>query len=160
MSARSEWKFQKENSLNFVNLTREKKSLTQLQICLAICSGLENKRKVLSDMSGVEILSSETIYNTILPEWCIALGLILGIAFMAATIFTFIDDYNILGCICLVMMIASIIVACLADSKRKTDISYIEYKVTIDDSVSMTEFMDKYEILDQDGKIYIVKERE
>lgn len=111
-------------------------------------------------MSGVEILSSEVIYNTILPEWCIALGLILGIAFMVATIFTFLDGYNILGCICLVAMIASVIVACFGGSKSKTDISYIEYKVTIDDSISMTEFMDKYEILDQDGKIYIVKERE
>ena len=111
-------------------------------------------------MSGVEILSSEAIYNTILPEWCIALGGILGIAFVVATIFTFIDGHDILGCICLVMIIASIIVVCLGDSKSKTDISYIEYKVTIDDSVSMTEFMDKYEILDQDGKIYIVKERE
>ena len=111
-------------------------------------------------MSGVEILSSEAIYNTILPEWCIALGFILGVAFLMATIFTFLDGYNILGCICLVMTIASIVVACLGGSKSKTDISYIEYKVTIDDSVSMTEFMDKYEILDQDGKIYIVKERE
>lgn len=34
------------------------------------------------------------------------------------------------------------------------------YKVTIDDSVSMNEFLDKYEILDQEGKIYTVKERE
>ena len=33
------------------------------------------------------------------------------------------------------------------------------YKVTIDDSVSMNEFLDKYEILDQEGKIYTVKER-
>lgn len=35
-----------------------------------------------------------------------------------------------------------------------------QYKVTIDDSVSMTEFLDKYEIIDQDGKIYTVRERE
>jgi hypothetical protein len=34
------------------------------------------------------------------------------------------------------------------------------YKVTIDDSVSMNEFLDKYEILDQEGKIYTIKERE
>lgn len=33
------------------------------------------------------------------------------------------------------------------------------YKVTISDEVSMNEFMDKYEILNQDGKIYTVKER-
>jgi len=34
------------------------------------------------------------------------------------------------------------------------------YKVTIDDSVSMNEFLDKYEIIDQEGKIYTVKEKE
>lgn len=36
---------------------------------------------------------------------------------------------------------------------------YPTYKVTISDEVSMNEFMDKYEILSQDGKIYTVKER-
>lgn len=111
-------------------------------------------------MTGVEILSSETIYNTILPEWCIALGFILGIVFVIVTIFTFLGDHNILGCICLVMIIASIVVACLGGTYSKTDIHHIEYKVTIDDSVSMNEFLDKYEILDQEGKIYTVKERE
>ena len=35
-----------------------------------------------------------------------------------------------------------------------------QYKITIDDSVSMTEFLDKYEIIEQDGKIYTVRERE
>ena len=35
-----------------------------------------------------------------------------------------------------------------------------QYKVTISDEVSFNEFMDKYEILDQEGKIYTVKERE
>ena len=36
---------------------------------------------------------------------------------------------------------------------------YPTYKVTISDEVSMNEFMDKYEILNQDGKIYTIKER-
>ncbi len=36
---------------------------------------------------------------------------------------------------------------------------YPTYKVIISDEVSMNEFMDKYEILNQDGKIYTVKER-
>ena len=36
---------------------------------------------------------------------------------------------------------------------------YPTYKVTISDEVSMNEFMDKYEILEQDGKIYTVKEK-
>lgn len=34
-----------------------------------------------------------------------------------------------------------------------------EYKVTISDEVSMNEFMKKYEIINQEGKIYTIKER-
>lgn len=33
------------------------------------------------------------------------------------------------------------------------------YQVTIDDSVSMNEFQDKYEIIEVEGKIYTVRER-
>lgn len=35
-----------------------------------------------------------------------------------------------------------------------------EYKVTISDEVSMNEFLEKYEIISQEGKIYTVRERE
>jgi uncharacterized membrane protein len=35
-----------------------------------------------------------------------------------------------------------------------------EYKVYLEGDVNMTEFAEKYEILDQEGKIYTVKERE
>ncbi len=35
-----------------------------------------------------------------------------------------------------------------------------QYEVTIDDSVSMNEFTDKYNIIEQRGKIYIVEEKE
>ena len=34
------------------------------------------------------------------------------------------------------------------------------YKVTISDEVSMNEFLERYEIVDQDGKIFIVREVE
>lgn len=43
-------------------------------------------------------------------------------------------------------------------AKKEAGTEYY-YKVTIDDSVSMNEFLGKYEILDQEGKIYTVKER-
>ena len=35
-----------------------------------------------------------------------------------------------------------------------------QYKVVIDDSVSMNEFIEKYEIIDQEGKIYTVREKD
>lgn len=35
-----------------------------------------------------------------------------------------------------------------------------QYKVTISDEVSMNEFIEKYEIIEQEGKIYTVREKE
>lgn len=35
-----------------------------------------------------------------------------------------------------------------------------EYQITIDDSVSFNEFMNKYEIIDKQGKIYTVRLKE
>lgn len=37
---------------------------------------------------------------------------------------------------------------------------YNTYKVTIEENVSLVEFNEKYEILDQEGDIYTIKERE
>ena len=111
-------------------------------------------------MNGVEILSSEAIYNTFLPEWCIAIGFILIVTFAALMAWNIAEERFGLMLICLVLLIGSFFVMILSDTDNKHDVNHIEYKVTIDDSVSMNEFLDKYEILDQEGKIYTVKERE
>ena len=111
-------------------------------------------------MNGVEILSSETIYNAILPEWCFVFGLMCAFISIYVTIQLFGDGYDIAPWISLVVAIAFAIVTILSAIPNKNNVDHIEYKVTIDDSVSMNEFLDKYEILDQEGKIYTVKERE
>lgn len=117
-------------------------------------------------MNGVEILSSETIYQTEVYWWliplCAGIGLLIG---LILAIKEWIDCGFSGDCIfCIVALtIACAFVGFLFAiiSEHKTDtIDHIEYKVTIDDSVSMNEFLDKYEILDQEGKIYTVKERE
>ena len=100
-------------------------------------------------MNGVEILSSETIYNTILPEYWLGIGLGCGFIFIFVMAFCFANDHIVLGLICIALALGSAIVGGLGGTYSKTDISHIEYKVTIDDSVSMNEFLDKYEILDQ-----------
>ena len=109
-------------------------------------------------MTGVEILSSETIYNTILPEWCLVLGLLGAFICMYYTVALFMDCYEITPWVALMVSIAFATVAILSAVPNKNNINHVEYKVTIDDSVSMNEFLDKYEILDQEGKIYTVKE--
>lgn len=111
-------------------------------------------------MNGVEILSSETIYNTILPDWCFVIGILAMFVFFGIMAWQFANERVVFGFMCLVLALGSILVGTLGVTDNKTDINHIKYKVTIDDSVSMNEFLDKYEILDQEGKIYTVKERE
>ena len=111
-------------------------------------------------MNGVEILSSEVIYNTILPECCIGIGLGFGIVFIALCFVCWANAKLLVSIIPVLFVIVSIVICSLGGTYSKTDINRIEYKVIIEDSVSINEVLDKYEILDQEGKIYTVKERE
>ena len=110
-------------------------------------------------MTGVEILSYEIIYHSVLPWWC---GLIAFVA-MFILIMVFANSYTnggvISKCVSLFMLISAVATMFIALSPDKTNIDYIKYKVTIDEFVSMDEFMEKYTLLEQEGKIYTVKEK-
>ena len=117
-------------------------------------------------MTGVEILSSETIYEIDHFWWLIPIfagfGLLIGLILVVKD---WIDcGFDAEGIVCVFILTAVCAFAGVVGaliSEHKTDVvDYVEYKVTIDDSVSMNEFLDKYEILSQEGKIYTVKERE
>jgi hypothetical protein len=117
-------------------------------------------------MNGVEILSSETIYQTE-ANWqliIICAGVGLGVSIFKCIqerMKNRFESADIVTSFIVVMLCALFGFALAVITRHGTDtIDYIEYKVTIDDSVSMNEFLDKYEILDQEGKIYTVKERE
>lgn len=111
-------------------------------------------------MTGVEILNSQTIYNTILPDWCGVLASVLMVAScISVGVFSTYKKLGLKITSC-VLVVVGVVVMTLALLSNHNSINYIEYKVTIDDSVSMNEFLEKYEILDQEGKIYTVKERE
>ena len=111
-------------------------------------------------MTGVEILSQEVVYNTIVPEWCGFLGGILGTVFVVLVFACLTDGSNVAASVfgVLILICTTLFILGLIDNKNSID--HIEYKVTVSDEVSMTEFMAKYEILEEDGKIYTVRERE
>lgn len=112
-------------------------------------------------MNGVEILSSETIYNSILPDWVLALATVSFVICFFATLIATINDHYITAFVFAVLFIGALLTVGLGSTiENKNSPHHIEYKVVIDDSVSMNEFLDKYEILDQEGKIYTVRERE
>ena len=61
---------------------------------------------------------------------------------------------------CVVVIVVMFVVAILGGTDNKNSIHHMEYKVIINDSVKMNNFVEYYEILDQEGKIYTVRERE
>lgn len=116
-------------------------------------------------MNGVEILSTTQVASEFAFNWiaCI-IGFVIIFGF---TLFLGIYTSNetnekrfILLCLILGIICGSITGAIFGGLFSTPTAYETHYKVTIDDSVSMNEFLDKYEILDQEGKIYTVKERE
>lgn len=110
-------------------------------------------------MNGVEILSSQTIYDTILPGWVSGISLIMLFFFIVLCVACVTWSEKVGTIICVILALASVALLVLSLVPSDTDIKYIKYKVAIDDSVSMNEFLDKYEILDKEGKIYTIRER-
>ena len=111
-------------------------------------------------MNGVEILSSKAIYNTFLPIWIGIMAFLLMFVFVFLTVYGLCEEQKALWITGVFLIITMLVLTLLGCMNNENDIHHIEYKVIIDDSVSMNEFLDKYEILDQEGKIYTVKERE
>ncbi len=112
-------------------------------------------------MDGVEILAAEEIVTELTSNWWIAGVFWLVIVIIAGIVGFCESDYFGIMLGCLAGALIGILPWMLVAAITSTPVSYeTHYKVTIDDSVSMTEFMGKYEIIDQDGKIYTVRERE
>ena len=115
-------------------------------------------------MTGIEVLSTSEIvskyaYNR--PTICIAFGvtfcifLTIGIA-MSVEMYDW--TYLFLGIFS--GIIIGFCVAGLIWSITSTPEEYeTRYKIAISDEVLMNEFFEKYELLEQEGKIYTVRER-
>lgn len=69
------------------------------------------------------------------------------------------DVVNVIAVICASMFVLGLVFTLLF-YKIENPISYkIQYQVTADDSVSLNEFLENYNIISIDGKIYTVEEK-
>ena len=114
-------------------------------------------------MPGVEILNTTIHYKEVLPTWVIiviiaiivipAMAMLIGSSVHSDLLFTIGGISLILGFVLALIMGSTI-------RQTTNEIEYIEHEVLVDDSVSLTEFNEKYEIVSQKGKIYVVIEKE
>ena len=109
-------------------------------------------------MDGVIILNSyESLTNfgsillmSILCAWSLAAAIVALFALLKYRCDSW-KEFAIL----IVCVVLFIVCGCLVpEDKYET-----HYQVTVDNSVSMNEFQDKYEIIEVEGKIYTVRER-
>lgn len=112
-------------------------------------------------MSGVEILSTTEVVTESVSNYTLV-GLIwIGVIILGTLIGYIAEEFDgaLLGFF--IGVVVGMFVSGFVMIITTTPTAYTnEYKVTISDEVSLNEFMEKYEIIDQDGKIYTVRERE
>lgn len=114
-------------------------------------------------MNGITILYQEPIYKIIYVNenilnllTYIFIVIILGVIISAIC-------FELKGVIiCTILGCATLFALGILDSYSTTteEIEGYEYKVTIDNSVPMKEFLSKYEIINQEGEIFTIVERE
>lgn len=110
-------------------------------------------------MNGVTILNS---YEYLINLSNIVMSIILYMGFITVSIVLLITllkkrfkDSWIESALLIISVGLTITCFCLVPEMKYETI----YQVTVDDSVSMNEFQNKYEIIKVEGKIYTVKER-
>lgn len=106
-------------------------------------------------IDGVEILSATA--QTSWHAWTFIVALVVTMVIAMCVLFLTDDGVYGISAGFIVFIICALVFGVGGVGKYETDEYY--YKVTIDDSVSMNQFLDKYEILDQEGKIYTVREK-
>jgi hypothetical protein len=116
-------------------------------------------------MSGVEILATEEV-AVAWESWnwegfLVTVGICFLVAIVAGILAGVSDDWELGVIIFLIVFIAGsalfgTLIGCTTGEPIECE---IQYKVVIDDSVSMNEFLEKYKIIDQEGKIYTVREK-
>lgn len=109
-------------------------------------------------MEGITILNQFIVDNAPAGWFAIIVGAIPCTICIWAMVIMFVEGNPgaATACIILALICVGLIVLgiCVVKTPPET-----RYQVLIDESVSMSEFFEKYEIIEQEGKIYIVKEK-
>lgn len=117
-------------------------------------------------MNGVEILNETQVVAESTFNWTafwIAGSIIFGIFIIIGIILSITDGPDrggwmlIIGVGILMGLLFGFIFGMWCETPTKYE---THYQVIIDDSVSMNDFLDKYEIINTEGKILIIRERD
>lgn len=111
-------------------------------------------------IEGITILAQEEILyiNVIGAFLCLLVSVALGFLVGGILSSIFVEDSFWFVCFILSAIVGFTLFFYNLENGKPT--GEYKYRVTIDETVSITEFYERYEILDQDGLIYEIKERD
>lgn len=116
-------------------------------------------------MTGVDILAMEEVAVEWAFNWhafwiTFAIVVIGGLAFSVYKVVVCGYSCTLIPTLAVFSMIAGFCFGALMGRGAELPTKHeVQYKVTVSDEVPMTEFLEKYEIIDADGKIFIVREK-
>lgn len=116
-------------------------------------------------MAGVEVLAVEQIatkYAFNWSAWALTLGIVLGFCLLvsiACKIGSYIDWKTAIFIGLSLGVLFGGLIGLLPGFTTKPIEFKDQYKVLISEEVSMVEFMEKYEIVEQEGRIYTIEEK-
>ena len=117
------------------------------------------------NMSGVEILATQEVAVAFCFNWlsfwftiamsmgvCLAIGCLVSMAE---------NDFSLLVAFCIMGAVMGLLLGLAFGNVDGKPTEYEkQYKVSITDEVSMNDFLETYEIIGQEGKIYTVREKD
>lgn len=115
-------------------------------------------------MNGVEILATTEVatassFDMKAAFLCLVISILLTLVIGIIMSISKLDIDFLLISLCLGAFGGWIIGTIVGWCVPKETAYETQYKVTISDEVNLNEFLDKYEIVDQEGKIYTVREK-
>ena len=109
-------------------------------------------------IEGIEILDKTRLYDFSTASWVsLIIFVILGVMFLILYSVLYNNKYDLLFLsLGVLLLICAFIVPILF---IKPINNKYEYKVIIEDSVSINDLYDKYKIIEKDGKIYTIQDK-
>ena len=116
-------------------------------------------------MIGVEILATQEVVTVTVFNWSMfwaAIVICMGVSLVIGAIMSIAEnDFAPFVGLCICGAIAGLVFGSIAGTAEGIPTEYeTRYKVVISDQVSMNDFLERYEIVSQEGKIYTVRERD
>lgn len=111
-------------------------------------------------IDGIQVLSQEVIYSASLKPVIAAFIAIVVSGALTVTLAIKANEAIILPLGALVTIFVGLITGVMFEATTAVPTGRYEYKVLIDDSVPMTEFYEKYDLISVEGQIYIIRDKE